>query len=67
MLETDPLHPAPESPSVAGELRVLVDRARRGDLDALPRLRELLDGHPEVWRSFGDLARHAEAAWVRLA
>jgi hypothetical protein len=48
------------------ELRLLVERARRGEHDVLPRLRALLDGRPDVWRHAGDLGRHAEAAWVDL-
>lgn len=61
-----PLPESESSPAVA-ELRAVVARARRGDHDAMPRLRELLDAHPEIFHKFGDIAQHAQAAWVRLA
>jgi hypothetical protein len=48
------------------ELRELVGRAQQGDVTVLPRLKEFLDGHPEVWQELGDLARHAEEAMIRL-
>jgi hypothetical protein len=44
----------------------LAERARRGEAAALPRLRALLDEHPEVWRRAGDLAAHVQAAWTDL-
>jgi hypothetical protein len=52
--------------AVQVELREVFDRARRGDLDALPRLRELLDDRPELWQSYGDVAKHAMASWIKL-
>jgi hypothetical protein len=52
--------------AVQVELREVFDRARRGDLNALPRLRELLDDRPELWRSYGDVAKHALASWIKL-
>jgi hypothetical protein len=48
------------------ELRDLVSRAQQGDVTVLPRLKEFLDAHPEVWQELGDLARHAEEAMIRL-
>jgi hypothetical protein len=48
------------------ELRDLVGRARQGDVTVLPRLKEFLDSHPQVWQELGDLARHAEEALIRL-
>jgi len=57
---------APPGPPAEAEIRDLLERARRGDADALPGLRAALDGHPEVWRSYGDLAAHAQAAWIGL-
>ena len=48
------------------ELRELVSRARQGDVTVLPRLKEFLDAHPQVWEELGDLARHAEEALIRL-
>jgi hypothetical protein len=48
------------------EVRETVERARTGDRHALPRLRELLDERPEIWRSYGDVSGHARGAWVAL-
>jgi hypothetical protein len=48
------------------ELRELVGRARQGDVTVLPRLKEFLDSHPQVWEELGDLALHAREALVRL-
>jgi hypothetical protein len=47
-------------------MRRLLERAERGDRSALPALELLLDATPEVWRTYGDLARVAEDAWVEL-
>jgi hypothetical protein len=56
----------PECPiqSVEDEIRTVLTRARDGDVEALPRLRELLDHHPEIWAVYGDAAFHARAAWI---
>ena len=43
---------------------LLVQSAQAGDPSALPRIREILDQRPEVWRHVGDLASLAERAWV---
>jgi hypothetical protein len=48
------------------EVRELLERARGGDPAALPALRAALDGRPELWRAYGDLAAHARGAWVEL-
>jgi hypothetical protein len=56
----------PEEPPVKRELQDLVARAKQGDATALPRLRALLDAHPEVWQTVGNLARYVEAAWIDL-
>jgi hypothetical protein len=48
------------------ELRQLVERARQGDRAVLPKLREYLDGHPEVWQQFGDLSSHVRESWLDL-
>jgi hypothetical protein len=50
-----------------GEIRDVVGRAQRGDWGAVPRLRELLDTQPLLWRQYGDLAVQVEAAWVSHA
>jgi hypothetical protein len=61
-----PEPPMPPPPA-AGDLRGLIEAVRVGDPQARPRLREALDAHPEVWMYYGDLARHAERAWVEAA
>jgi hypothetical protein len=57
----------PPPPPVLAEIREVVARAKAGDAAALPKLQEILDQYPEVWRTFGNLAKHAEMAWVHLA
>ncbi len=59
--------PEPELPTILRPLGTLLDRARRGDTDVLPELRDLLDAHPEIWQACGDLAAHAQKAWIDLA
>jgi len=49
------------------ELACLLKRAEQGDRDVLPELREALDGDPNLWRYYGDLALQAEAALIKLA
>ncbi len=56
---------APEVPW-ATDVRQLLDRAGRGDQTCLPALRQLLDTRPDIWRTLGDLARHAELSLLRL-
>ena len=56
----------PPGPSAEAEVRALLERARGGDAEALPGLRAALDGRPELWRAYGDLAAHARSAWVNL-
>jgi hypothetical protein len=48
------------------DLRELVGRAQQGDVTVLPRLKEFLDAHPQVWQELGDLALHAREALIRL-
>ena len=48
-MDAEPLH-RPTEPPVAAELRALVKSAQAGDPAALPRVREILDQRPEVWR-----------------
>src|SRR5262249_41291077 len=62
-MDAEPLH-RPTEPPVAAELRTLVKSAQGGDPSALPRIREILDQRPEVWRHVGDLAALAERAWI---
>jgi hypothetical protein len=51
-------------PGVAAELKDLVRRAQGGDTSALPRMREIIDAHPEIWQFVGDVAGLAERAWI---
>ena len=51
--------------SCPDDLPLLAQRAQQGDLAAQARLRELMQGSP-LLQECGDLARHAEAAWVDL-
>jgi hypothetical protein len=48
------------------QIQFLVDQARRGVPGVGPQLREVLDRHPEIWQQYGDLARHATDASIRL-
>jgi hypothetical protein len=58
--------PNPTLPLPARELEALVQRAQAGDAGALPRIRQILDAHPEVWEHVGDLAALAERAWITV-
>jgi hypothetical protein len=44
----------------------LAKRAEQGDQQALPELQKILDEHPVIWQHYGDIAKHAEAAWLQL-
>jgi hypothetical protein len=63
----------PDEPSEADQraekdvLAQLLKRAEAGDRGALPELRRVLDGDPELWRAYGDLAAHAEVSLAMLA
>jgi len=57
----------PPAPDVLAEIRAVVGRAKQGDVSVLPRLRELLENHPALWRHYGNLAVQAEATWTSLA
>ncbi len=58
--------PAAAAADPLAAVRELFGRAARGDAAVLPELRRTLDEHPETWAGFGDLAAHAQAAWIRL-
>ena len=49
------------------ELAPLLKRAEAGDRSVLPQLQRALDGNPDLWRGYGDLAAHAEASLAMLA
>jgi hypothetical protein len=59
------IHPKVDLPA-GDELQALIARAEQGDLSALPALRALLDGRPDIWHYVGDLAAQAQAAMVEL-
>ena len=47
-------------------LEMTVELARRGVREILPRLRQMLDEHPELVKQYGDLAKRTEQAWLAL-
>ena len=47
-------------------LAELLTRAKNGDESVLKELRTFLDHNPTNWRIFGDLAAHAQNAWIEL-
>jgi len=48
------------------EMDRLLEQAQRGDTRALTTLKERLADRPKVWEAFGDVARQARTAWVKL-
>ena len=58
-----PEEQAPDN--VLDRLQELSKRAKGGDLPAQKSLNELLDQHPALWMEMGNLAEHAEHAWIR--
>jgi len=52
--------------SVLGALRELVAEAKQGNAEVLPELKRLLDRYPEVWRHYGDMAKHVESKWLDM-
>jgi len=59
--------PQPADSGPEDDLRLLVEKAEKGDVSVLPELRRLFDYNDELWRRVGDMARHAEEALVGLA
>jgi len=57
---------SPEEPPVVAELRALVRQAQEGGASVLPRIREILDEHPEIWRHVGNLGLLVERAWLSV-
>jgi hypothetical protein len=47
-------------------LKGLIERANAGDAGAVAEVRAFLDANPGLWRRVGDLAGHAEAAWIEV-
>lgn len=54
------------TPSRQEALQILVERANAGNRYCLDGLRALLNKSPEIWERLGDLARHAQYAWLDL-
>jgi hypothetical protein len=56
-----------DPPAAADDgLDALLQRARNGDPAAPPALKAYLDANPVLWDQAGDLAAHAERAWITL-
>lgn len=53
-------------PMVLSELQQLVERAQHGDPSVLPRLRAIIDQHPQIWQYAGNVAGMAELAWIKV-
>lgn len=47
-------------------LEATLTLARRGRKEILPRLRQVLDESPELWRHFGNLNLQSQEAWIHL-
>lgn len=57
-----------EDPAVSreSELQDLLMKANAGDRQAVAKLRACLEASPDVYQRAGDLAAHAENAWITL-
>jgi hypothetical protein len=68
--------PAPESPPQPEAqkprkiditpLEATLILAKRGRREILPKLREVLNKDPELWRTYGNLTLQAQESWIRL-
>jgi hypothetical protein len=59
--------PAAADPLTDERVQQVLRRAMQGDQSVLPELGKVLDAHPSIWQRVGDLAAHAQDAWVNLA
>jgi hypothetical protein len=57
----------PASPGYTPDMVDILERAQQGDEAVLLQLQALLAGRPELVKQFGDLARHAEDCFLKLA
>jgi len=48
------------------EIKILLERAARGDISALPELRKTFDEYPELAQKFGDLVEQAKLSLLDL-
>jgi hypothetical protein len=62
----EPSPAPPLEPGPIGELKSLVARAQQGDVTLLPRIRQILDEHVEIWQRLGDLDRLVVRSWAEL-
>ncbi len=62
----EPPAAASPSPTPRELLDELTNRANQGDPHAMIELRRMLDTHPEIWETIGNLATLAEQAWIDL-
>jgi hypothetical protein len=53
----------PQKPAIT-PLQAVLELARRGRQEILPKLRAALDEHPEIWQHYGDLGGLTEQAWL---
>ena len=56
----------PQIEQTRSTLAQLIEFAKQGRKDILPDLKRQLDGHPELWQHYGDIARQAQASWLEL-
>lgn len=61
----EPLPNSPTSRTITPLVATIV-LARRGRKEILPKLRQTLDEHPELWSHFGDLCHQSQEIWIRL-
>src|SRR4051812_27499320 len=54
----------PLEPSILTELRALAQRAQRGDVSVLPRMRQILTDYPVIWQHAGDVERIVVREWT---
>ena len=47
-------------------LQATIELAKRGRKELLPQLRQFLDEQPELWEYYGNVARQAQANWLKL-
>jgi hypothetical protein len=65
LMATDETDPPDDIPGLPPELEGIVARAQAGDEGVMPQLCALLDRHPVLWESVGDLANRAEVALLQ--
>ncbi|HBO44918.1 MAG TPA: hypothetical protein DD670_13515 [Planctomycetaceae bacterium] len=51
---------------ILDDLKAVVERAEAGDHSVVPRIRELLELAPQIWKNNSDAARHVGDAWIKL-